>query len=140
VIPERWVRRANRPAVPRLAVRPPVIRRPADAGSATVELAVSLPALVLMLFAALTAIMAVRTQLECVDAAREAARSAARGESGTAAGARVAPDGASVDVSVGSDTVRTTVSVRLNPLGGRLPGLDITATAVAAMEPGGAGD
>jgi Flp pilus assembly protein TadG len=140
VIPERRVRRANRPAVPRLAVRPPVIRRQADAGSATVELAVSLPALVLMLFAALTAIMAVRTQLECVDAAREAARSAARGESGTAAGARVAPDGASVDVSVGSDTVRTTVSVRLNPLGGRLPGFDITATAVAAMEPGGAGD
>ena len=104
------------------------------------ELAASLPALVFMLFAALTAVTAVRTQLECVDAARAAARAAARGESGTAAGALVAPEGAAVDVSVGSDTVRTTVRVRVNPLGGQLPGFDIMATAVAAVEPGGAGE
>src|ERR1700730_9449154 len=41
-----------------------------DRGSATVELAASLPALMLLLFAGLTAISAVRTQLQCYDAAR----------------------------------------------------------------------
>lgn len=110
-----------------------------DAGSATVELAVSLPALVLLLFAGLTAISAVRTQLECVDAAREAARAAARGESGVVAGSRVAPEGASIGVSTGTDTVSSTVSVRFTPFGGGLPGFDIGATAVAALEPGGGG-
>ncbi len=107
-----------------------------DEGSATAELAVSLPALVLMVFTALTAVTAVRTQLECVDAAREAARAAARGESAVPAGARVAPDGASVSVASGGDTVRATVRVRVHPLGGRLPGIDVSATAVAAVEPG----
>jgi len=107
-----------------------------DEGSATAELAVSLPALVLMVFTALTAVTAVRTQLECVDAAREAARAAARGESGIPAGARVAPNGASVSVADSGDTVRATVRVRVHPLGGRLPGIDVNATAVAAVEPG----
>jgi Flp pilus assembly protein TadG len=110
-------------------------RPPRDQGSATVELAMSLPALVLLVFASLTAIMAVRTQLECLDAAREAARAAARGESGTAAGARVAPAGASVSVAETGADVHAVVRVRLNPLGGRLPGFEISATAVAAMEP-----
>ncbi len=118
-----WARRSTAP-------------RTGERGSATVELAVSLPALVLMVFTALTAVLAVRTQVECVDAAREAARAAARGESGHTAGIRVAPDGASVNVITGGGTVRATVRVRVHPLGGRLPGIDIGATAVAATEPG----
>jgi hypothetical protein len=104
-------------------------------GSATAELAASLPALVLLLFAALTAVTAVRTQLECVDAAREAARAAARGESGEVAGGRVAPTGSSVSITIEGDTARATVRVRLDPLGGHLPGFNIAATAVAAIEP-----
>ena len=96
----------------------------------------SLPALVLLLFAALTAVVAVRVQGECVDAAREAARAQARGEAGVPAGQRVAPDGAAVSVVVEGDTARATVRVRIQPLGGRLPGFDVGATAVAAMEPG----
>jgi Flp pilus assembly protein TadG len=104
-------------------------------GSATAELAAALPALALLLFAALTAVSAVRTQLECVDAAREAARAAARGESGEAAGMRVAPAGSSVSVTVEGEQVRATVRVRTHSLGGRLPGFDIAATAVAAAEP-----
>jgi hypothetical protein len=110
--------------------------RAGERGSATAELAVSLPALVLMLFVALTAVVAVRTELECVDAAREAARSAARGEPGEVAGRRVAPAGASVTVSRGGDLIRATVSVRVHPLGGRMPGFDVSASAVAAIEPG----
>jgi Flp pilus assembly protein TadG len=127
----RW-RLVRRLLGPRNLVR---LRRRRDAGSATVELAVSLPALALLLFASLTAIVAVRTQLQCLDAAREAARAAARGESGTAAGMRVAPDGASIGVSTTAAEVHTIVRVRLNPLGGRLPGFDISETAVAALEP-----
>jgi hypothetical protein len=100
---------------------------------------VSLPALVLMMFVALTAVVAVRAQLECVDAAREAARAAARGAPGEAAGHRVAPRGAVVSVAVEGDTVRARVSARVRPLGGRLPGFDITADATALIEPGVAG-
>ena len=95
-----------------------------------------LPALVMMIFVALTAVGAVLTQLECVDAAREAARSAARGEEGVPAGRRVAPDGAAVSVTSDATTVRASVRVRLHPLGGRLPGFELSATAVAATEPG----
>lgn len=100
-----------------------------DVGSATAELAVCLPALVLLLATGLMGLTAMRTQIECVDVAREAARAAARGDP-------VAPGmpGASVMVSTDGDVVRATVVVRFSP-GGGLPGFDITATSVAAVEP-----
>jgi hypothetical protein len=113
-------------------VPPPARER----GSATAELAVSLPALVLLVFVALTAVAAVRVQLECVDAAREAALAAARGESGEAAGHGVAPPGAAVTVTIHNGTAEATVTAHVSPAGGRLPGFDVTATAVAATEPG----
>jgi hypothetical protein len=90
-----------------------------------------LPALVLLILAGLTAVAAVRTQLECVDAAREAARAAARG-----AAAPGPPAGATVTVVRDGDQVRVTVRAHRSPLGAGLPGFDITATATAAMEPG----
>lgn len=96
----------------------------------------SLPALVLLVAVAVAAISTVRTQLECVDAAREAARAAARGESGEAAGRRSAPEGASVTVTRDGDDVRATVRAWVLPAGSALPGVELTATAVAAMEPG----
>lgn len=102
----------------------------------TAELAVGLPALVVLLLAALTAVSAVVTKLECVDAAREAARAAARGEPGEAAGRRVAPDGAVVTVASDGELVRATVSSRVRPLGPYLPGIQVTAAAVAEREPG----
>jgi hypothetical protein len=94
-----------------------------------------MPALVLMVLTAITAVTAVRIQLECVDAAREAARAAARGESGVAAGNRAAPPGAHVGVVSEGGTVRATVRMTVHPLGSRLPGFDVDATAVAAAEP-----
>jgi hypothetical protein len=75
-------------------------------------------------------VSAVRTQLECVDAAREAARVVARGDS-----APGAPAGLALAVSREGDLVRATVRAHRNPLGSHLPGFDITATAVAAAEP-----
>jgi TadE-like protein len=115
-----WARR--RPTTRAAAIR--------ERGSATVELAMSLPALVLLMLAGLTAVSAVRTQLECVDAAREAAREAARG-----APAPRGPYGAGIAVVREGDQIRATVRVHRAPLGPRLPGFEVSATAVAAVEP-----
>jgi hypothetical protein len=98
-----------------------------------------MPALVLLLFVGLGAVNAVSTQLRCVDAAREAALAASRGEPGEAAGRAAAPAGASVTVWIADDRVRSTVSAPVRALGARLPALTVTATAVAAVEPGSPG-
>jgi Flp pilus assembly protein TadG len=99
-------------------------------------LAVGLPALMLLLFVGLTAVSAVTTKLRCVDAAREAARAAARGEPGSAAGQRSAPGGAEVVVTRVGETITATVRAPVRPLGRRLPRLSVDASAVAAVEPG----
>jgi hypothetical protein len=77
---------------------------------------------------------AVSMQLRCVDAAREAARLAARGDNGSASTAAqgIAPDGAAVRLRRDGELVVATVSAR-SPL---LPGITITAEATAAAEPG----
>jgi len=104
-----------------------------DRGSVTVEAALVIPLLVLVFAACLAGIACLVMQLRCIDAAREAARLAGRGDMGTArsAAAQLA-GGASVEISVESDVVRVRVSDR--PLGGLLPGVRIDATAVAAVE------
>lgn len=79
-------------------------------------------------------------QLRAVDAAREAARSLARGDpAGEASGRalRVAPDGASVDLAVGGEDVTASVQGWVAGPGGLfsfLPRVELSATAVAAME------
>ncbi|HEV7756566.1 MAG TPA: TadE family type IV pilus minor pilin [Mycobacteriales bacterium] len=115
-----------------------------ERGTVTAELAVALPVLVVLLVAALTAVSAVTTQMRCVDAAREAVRAAARGEvDGAALGRRVAPPGATVTVegpgaaATGDGTVSAVVSAPVRPLGRWLPAPAVSATAVAAREPGG---
>lgn len=107
-----------------------------ERGSFTAELAAGLPALVLLLLTGLTAVNAVTTRGGCLDAAREAALAASRGENGTATGARYAPPGADVTVTVTGDRVTATVRVPVRTLGARLPRLTVSATAVAAVEPG----
>lgn len=80
------------------------------------------------------AIVGVTAHVRCVDAAREAARLIARGDEARAgrAVAEVGPPGATVSISRSGDTV--TVQVRA-PVPA-LPGLTVSATAVAAAEPG----
>lgn len=107
-----------------------------DRGSFTAELAAGLPALMLLLFAGLTAVNAVTTKAHCVDAAREAALAAARGENGAGAGQRIAPPGAAVSIAVAGDTVVVTVRAPVRAIGAGIPGTTVTATAVAAVEPG----
>ena len=110
-----------------------------DRGSFTAELAAGLPALLLLLLAGLTAVNAVATRAGCLGAAREAALAASRGQPGGAAGAVAAPAGADVSVSVDGDRVTATVRAPVRALGARLPRITVTATAVAAVEPGAPG-
>jgi hypothetical protein len=76
----------------------------------------------------------VSMQVRCVDAAREAARLAARGDDGSASDAArgIAPDGAAVQLRRDGGLVVATVTAR-SPL---LPGVTVAAEAVAAVEPG----
>ena len=111
-------------------------RRPGrDRGSFTAELAVGLPALMVLLFAALTSVGAVTTKGQCVDAAREGAVAAGRGELAEPAAARVAPPGSEITAYMGADTVTVTVSAEIKILGGDLPRITVRSTAVAAREP-----
>jgi len=107
-----------------------------DRGSFTAELAAGLPALMVLLLFGLTAVVAVSTKLQCLDAAREGAIAAARGEPGTAAAERVAPDGAAVHVATAGEEVTVSVSARVGVLGAHLPVVVVRASAVAAVEPG----
>ncbi|MCO8273339.1 hypothetical protein M1L60_22350 [Actinoplanes sp. TRM 88003] len=108
-----------------------------DRGAFTAELAAGLPALMLLLMAGLTAVSAVATKGQCVDAAREAALAAARGGSGAEEGARVAPPGALVELGGDAEVVTARVRARLRVLGANLPAITVEGTATAAREPSG---
>ena len=105
---------------------------------ATVELAVAMPSVVLVLGLGLTALTAGADQVRCIDAARATARLAARGEPGPgaiAAGQRLAPEGSEIRVSGGPAEV--TVVVTGPPVAGlRWVGVSFrpSAGAVAARE------
>ncbi|HEX2774834.1 MAG TPA: TadE family type IV pilus minor pilin, partial [Micromonosporaceae bacterium] len=98
-----------------------------DRGSFTAELAAGLPALVLLLMVGLVAVSAVTTKAHCLDAAREAALAASRGDPGGAAAAGSAPAGADISVSVSADTVVATVRAPVRAIGARLPQLTVEA-------------
>ena len=105
----------------------------------TAETAVVLPVLLLVLAGAVAAVTVVGSQLRCVDAAREGARAAARGETTAVVEAlvsRTAPGGATASVSLGEQDVRVTVSARIAALGAVPLRLTVSAEAVAAREPG----
>ena len=109
-----------------------------DGGMATAELAVVLPTLVLIVVAGLTMVSVVLAQVRCVDAAREAARAAARGEPPEvvrSAAVRAAPAGARVEVGDAGEEVRVTVSASAGGLGGLLPAFHVSAGAIALREP-----
>ena len=117
-------------------------RRPgADAGMATAELVVVLPAIVLALLLGVGAVGAATARMRCADAAAVAARLAARGEAREVvvdAARQVAPADAAVHVWTTSSTVHVTVTVgaRILPLGGLVPPIDVTAGFAQDREPG----
>jgi hypothetical protein len=110
----------------------------AEGGMVTAEMAAVLPVLALVTAVALWGVGAVASQVRCGDAAREAARAAARGEPSAQvrlAATGAAPAGAVVAVSAGSDgLLRVTVTARVGPLGGWLPSITVTGHAVAERE------
>jgi Flp pilus assembly protein TadG len=117
------------------------VRRLAEeAGMVTAETAVVLPVLLLVLAGAVAAVTLVGAQLRCVDAAREGARAAARGEpvaAVTALTERAGPEGAVTTVVQEGEEVRVTVSARIAPLGPVPLRIPVSAEAVALREPDG---
>ncbi|WP_328816832.1 TadE family type IV pilus minor pilin [Nonomuraea cypriaca] len=114
-------------------------RRQASRGSVTAETAAMLPALMVVLAAALWAVQAVGVQLECVDAARAAARAAARGEPldqvSELARAATRPD-AQVDIARDPETTKVQITVEVRPAWGpALPAVRVSASATADTEP-----
>ncbi|AKU19238.1 hypothetical protein VV02_23450 [Luteipulveratus mongoliensis] len=101
------------------------------------ELAAAVPAVVFVLAVALNAVVIGIDQVRCADAARLAARSAARGDSAGAvqeAGMRNAPAGARVGVA-GDTWVRVSVTSPVpGPLGWLAGDRQLSATAQAERE------
>lgn len=125
---------------PTVASCPP--GRLAEHGAVSAEAAVVVPLLVALALVLVWLVSLAVTQVRVVDAAREAARSAARGDSeatAVSAGSRVAPDGATIEISSSGDEVEARVSAEVRGPGGLLaflPPVEVGSTAVAAREPG----
>lgn len=109
-------------------------------GSVAAEFALALPAVVLVLAALLSAGRVVLAQVQCQDAARAAARVAARGEGADvvrSTALAAAPDGASVAVTTTAGGVRVEVRAAVawaGALGGELRAQG-SATAAAEAAP-----
>lgn len=99
------------------------------------EAALAVATLVVVVVLCAAGLAAISTQIRCVDAAREAARLAARGDERAWSGALgpLAPANAVLEVRRDGDFVVAIVSSRA-PL---LPGLTLRAEAIAAAEPTG---
>jgi Flp pilus assembly protein TadG len=112
----------------------------AERGAVTAEIAAALPALILVLVAALWTLSLGLTQLRCADAAREAARAAARGDDPEVVrqiAEAVAPDGALVEVTERDGLVIVEVAARVRvpvPFADQLPAPTVTAESTAVEE------
>ncbi len=107
-----------------------------DSGMVTAELAAALPVLMIIVAVALSYVSVAERRVRAADAAREAARAAARGDPAT--GSRLAAaeaPGASVTIRRAGDQVIARVEITVHPLGGWLPGVTLAEHAVAASEP-----
>lgn len=109
-----------------------------ERGMVTVEAAFAIASIVAAMVMGVIAVVAVAAHVRCIDAAREAARIAAQGDSVTArrVAEQAGPRGAVVTIRIEGDLVIAEVRADV-PL---MAGLDVGAKAVAAVEPGGAGE
>ena len=105
-----------------------------DEGMVTVEAAYAIASIVFTVILAVGAVSGMVTQIRCTDAAREGARLTAADDAGAReAGARIAGDDADISVDEGGRRVTVVVSSRAL----FLPGLTVSARAVAVPEPDG---
>ncbi len=118
----------------------PTTRLRSERGAATAELAMVLPLLIAVTIGLVWLLAVGAAQVRAVDAARETARAVARGDAvpeAVARGEQVAPPGSRVTVHDGGGQVTAVVVGRVSGPGGlfgRLPGVTVSAEAVAATE------
>jgi len=107
-----------------------------DRGAVTVEAAIALCAVLVVVATAVAGLASVIGYLRCTDAAREAVRLVSRGDRERAEQAvgRLAPRGARLVVRVDGDEVR--VEVTAPSPGDFLTGLRLRAEAYSVLEPG----
>jgi Flp pilus assembly protein TadG len=115
-----------------------------ERGAVTAETAVVLPLLVAVTLAMIWLVAVGLAQMRATDAAREAARAVARGDSVARAEvlARQAAPGIGVQVVRSDGEVRVVVDQRLAPpegVLGHLPGAGVHAEATALVEDAGSG-
>lgn len=117
--------------------------RRTERGAATAELAMALPLLIAVTIGLVWLLAVGAAQVRAVDAARETARAAARGDSvaeAVARGERVAPAGSRVSVRDDGAEITAVVVGRVSGPGGlfsRLPSVTVSAEAVAVAEESG---
>ena len=115
-------------------------RNAKDGGAVTAEIAAALPALILVVIAAVWTLSLGLMQLRCADAAREAARAAARGDDPVVVrqvAEAVAPAGAEVDIVERDGLIIVEVAVKVSapiPLADRLPAPTVSAESIAVEE------
>ena len=115
-------------------------RSGSERGAATAEFALGLPLVLAVTVGLVWLLAAASAQIRVVDAARESARSMARGDSESAAravGASIAPTGAAIEMALEGGRVAVTASARVDGPGGLfdfLPGVTVRSRAVAVME------
>lgn len=114
-----------------------------DGGMVTAEAALVIPVLLAVTLALWWALAVGAAQVRLIDAAREGARLAARGEDPAVVAdaiRRAGPEGTSGEVAGSGDTVHVTVRARVSPdlpLLGGLPGISLESEAFAASEEAG---
>ena len=116
--------------------RPPHRRRPNDAGMVTAEAALAIPSLLFVLALAMTLVMTLGAKMSVLDASREAARLAARGETtsaAVAAGRRLAPSHSTVRLVDRSHWVEAVVTAEVRPFPA-LPSFTVRASTLAERE------
>ncbi|MFI6502330.1 TadE family type IV pilus minor pilin [Nonomuraea typhae] len=118
--------------------RAATLRTGSSRGFATAETAAALPTLMIVLAVSLWLIQSVSAHLECVDAARAAARAAARGEPleqvREAAKSATRPE---AEISITQSQQQTKVQITLQvrpPWSASFPPMTVTASATAGTE------
>ena len=107
-----------------------------DQGMVTAEAAMVLPVLLLVLGLMITVVVTLSAKIKILDASREAARLAARGEgtsAAVAAGERLGPAHTTVEIRDRAHWVEAVVHAQIRPFS-RLPGFTVTATTLAERE------
>jgi Flp pilus assembly protein TadG len=110
-----------------------------ERGMVTAELAACLPVLVVVLAVAVSAVSVAGVRVRAQDAAREAARAAARGDPGQARQLpQQAAPGVVVDITNSGEEIVAVARITVHPLASWLPALTVSERAVAAVEPSAA--